>query len=176
MRRITHTYLGAAVAIPVAASQDPVLAAGCLWWGMVGGGLPDWFDLRSDLRKPLRLQHRGVSHSIVFLVVAVGLVYLLLEVLRASAFSIDGLQIEPPADATVPWLTSLALGIVSHLGSDACTHAGVRPLLPFSRVKVWLLPRFLRSRFDGYLDVLFRVGAIGSIGVGLTTYVAARLS
>lgn len=176
MRRITHTLLGAAVALPIAVSHEPVIAAGCLWWGMAGGGLPDWFDLRSDLRKPLRLQHRGISHSVVFLIVAVGLVYLLLGLMRSSGFSPAGITLAPPTEAVRPWVIATALGILSHLVSDACTHGGIRPLLPLSRAKVWLLPRFLRSRFDGYLDVLFRLGAIGFIGVGMIAYVAARIS
>jgi membrane-bound metal-dependent hydrolase YbcI (DUF457 family) len=175
MRRVTHTLLGAAVALPIAVSHEPVIAAGCLWWGMAGGGLPDWFDLRSDLRKPLRLQHRGISHSAVFLIAAVGLVYLLLELLRTSSFSLAGADFTPPDNAVTPWLLCLAFGILSHLASDACTHGGIRPLLPFSRIKIWLLPRFLRSRFDGYLDVVFRLGAVCSIGVGLMAYIAVRL-
>ncbi len=176
MRRITHTFLGAAVAIPVAMSLEPVLAAGCLWWGMVGGGLPDWFDLRSELRHPLRLRHRGVSHSLIFLIIAVGSVYLLLDLLRLSGFSPVGIDLTPPAEAVRSWVLTAALGILSHLASDACTHGGIRPLLPFSRLKVWLVPPFLRSRFDGYLDVLFRLGAIGFIGVGTIAYVATRMA
>lgn len=176
MRRITHTLLGAAVALPIAVSHEPMIATGCLWWGMAGGGLPDWFDLRSELRKPLRLRHRGVSHSLIFLIIAVGSVYLLLDLLRMSGFSPGGINLTPPAEAVRPWGLSTALGILSHLASDACTHGGIRPLLPFSRLRVWLVPPFLRSRFDGYLDVLFRLGAIGFIGVGTIAYVATRMS
>lgn len=176
MRRITHTFLGAAVALPIAVSHEPLIAAGCLWWGMAGGGLPDWFDLRSEFRKPLRLAHRGISHSLNFLIVAAGSVYLLLEVLRTAGFSPAGIDLAPPAEAIRPWVLSTALGVLSHLASDACTHAGIRPLLPFSRIKVWLVPRFLRSRFDGYLDVLLRLAAIGAIGVGTIAYVATRMS
>ncbi|HEV2066999.1 MAG TPA: metal-dependent hydrolase [Thermomicrobiales bacterium] len=176
MRRITHTLLGAAVAMPTAVSHDPIIAAACLWWGMAGGGLPDWFDLRSDLRGPLRLQHRGISHSIVFLIVVTGLVLGLFTLLRASGFALAGVHLIPPENAVVPWLVALALGIASHLASDACTHGGIRPLLPFSRARVWLLPGFLRSRFDGYLDTVFRLAAIAFIGVGSIAYVGERLS
>lgn len=176
MRRITHTLLGAAVALPIAVAHEPMIAAGCVWWGMVGGGLPDWFDLRSDLRKPLRLRHRGISHSLVFLIGAVSFVYLLLELPQASGFSLAGLDVTPPEEAITPWGLSAALGIMSHLMSDACTVGGIRPLLPFFEVRMWLVPRFLRSRYDGYLDVLFRLAAIGFIGVGTIAYVATRFS
>lgn len=176
MRRVTHTLLGAAVAMPTAVSHEPMIAAACLWWGMAGGGLPDWFDLRSDLRIPLRLQHRGISHSVVFLVVATGLVYGLFTLLRASGFAMAGVRLAPPDDAVAPWLIALGLGIASHLASDACTHGGIRPLLPFSRTRIWLLPRFLRSRFDGYLDAVFRLAAISFIGVGSIAYVGERFS
>jgi membrane-bound metal-dependent hydrolase YbcI (DUF457 family) len=80
----------------------------------------------------------------------------------------------PGDDTIVAWTAALALGFLSHLASDACTYAGIRPLLPFSRVKVWLLPGFLRSRTDGYLDTLARVAAIVAIAFGVVVY-AARL-
>ena len=164
------------MALPIAVSHEPLVAFGCLWFGMVGGGLPDWFDLRSDFRKPLRLRHRGISHSLVFLILGVGSVYVLLNVMRLSGFAPAGIDLAPPADAVRPWVLSTALGILSHLASDACTRGGIRPLLPFAQLRLWLLPRFLRSRFDGYLDVLFRLAAIGIIGAGTLAYVATRLS
>ncbi len=164
------------MALPIAVSHEPLVAVGCLWFGMVGGGLPDWFDLRSEFRKPLRLRHRGISHSLVFLIIAAGSVYVLLDVMRSAGFSPAGVDLVPPADAIRPWMLSTGLGNLSHLAGDACTHSGIRPLLPFSGVKMWLLPRFLRSRFDGYLDVLLRVGSIGMIGVATVAYVATRLS
>jgi len=176
MRRVTHTLLGAAVAVPIAVSHEPLVAAGCLWFGMVGGGLPDWFDLRSEFRKPLRLRHRGLSHSLVFMAIAVGLVYVLLAMIRSTGFSPAGVDLTPPGAAVRPWVLSMTLGNLSHLASDACTRSGIQPLLPFSRFKVWLVPRFFRSRYDGYLDVLVGASAIGIIGVGAFTYVAAQLS
>jgi len=176
MRRVTHTLLGAAVAVPIAVSHEPLVAAGCLWFGMVGGGLPDWFDLRSEFRKPLRLRHRGLSHSLVFMTIAVGLVYVLLATIRSTGFSPAGVDLTPPGVAVRPWVLSMTLGNLSHLASDACTRSGIQPLLPFSRFKVWLVPRFLRSRYDGYLDVLVGASAIGIIGVGAFAYVAAHLA
>jgi membrane-bound metal-dependent hydrolase YbcI (DUF457 family) len=176
MRRITHTLLGAAVAMPIAVSHDPLTAAGCLWWGMVGGGLPDWFDLRSDLRRPLRLRHRGVSHSLLFLALASASVFLGLNLFGTAGFAPGGVDLSPSARVVGPWVASTALGIASHLASDACTRGGIRPFLPFSDARVWLLPRLLRSRFNGYLDLLFRLVAIGWIGVLLIAYIGARLS
>ena len=54
MRGVTHTLLGAAVAFPIAVSRDPAVAAGCIWFGIAGGNLPDWLDLRSDFRTSLQ--------------------------------------------------------------------------------------------------------------------------
>lgn len=160
------------MALPIAVSHDPAIAAGCLWLGMVGGGLPDWLDLRSDFKTQLRLKHRGTSHSLFVLAGCSALLYLALVTLQRSDVSIV-----TPGDATVrAWVAALALGVGSHLGSDACTHGGIRPFLPFSRRTVWLLPRFLRSRYDGYLDTVFRMLAIVTLAFGIVVYAGRWIS
>ncbi len=166
MRSVTHTLLGAAVALPIAVSRDPALAAGCLWLGMVGGGLPDWLDLRSDFRTQLRLKHRGTSHSLVVLAGCSALLYLALVTLRLGDVAFWEWRFSPTDAAIVALTASLAAGIASHLAADACTYGGIRPYLPFSKRQCWLLPRFLRSRYDGYLDIVFRLLAITALGFG----------
>ena len=45
--------------------------------GMAGAVVPDYADLRSDLRRVLR--HRGISHSLLFARPRIGLVFLILR-------------------------------------------------------------------------------------------------
>lgn len=174
MRRVTHTLLGAAASLPVAVAVSPGLAVGCVWWGMVGGGFPDWFDLRSDLRRPLRLRHRGASHSLFAALIATGGVFWALTILMATEFSVAGVSLAPSRDAVWLWSASFALGFLSHLLGDACTTAGIRPLLPFSEVRFWVLPRPLRSPSDGFVDRVGRVLALAAIVGGVALY-AVRL-
>lgn len=170
MRGVTHTLLGAAVALPIAVSREPAVAAGCLWLGIAGGGLPDWLDLRSDLRTQFRLRHRGVSHSVIALAGCAALLYLALVVLGRSGTTLGGVDLAPGPGAILAWTAALALGFASHLAADACTFAGIQPLLPFSARRAWLLPRFLRSRYDGYLDQLFRYAAIVTLAFGMVIF------
>lgn len=154
MRRTTHLLLGAAVAMPIAASLSLPLAAGAVWWGMTGAGFPDWLDLRSDFRQSLRLRHRGVSHSVILAaLISLGFGAVLL-LLHRNPLTVGDWQIRVPESAIWPWYLCFLAGVLSHLLSDAMTYAGIRPLLPFSQVRFWMLPRFLRSRYDGYLDTL----------------------
>src|SRR5690606_19813991 len=97
--------------MPIAASLSPALGVGAVWLGMVGGGYPDWVDLRSDLSS--RLKHRGISHS-VFIGAALALgLYLILE-LAVAQFSWFSLS---PAAMQV-WTFAFAAGFLSHIVSD----------------------------------------------------------
>lgn len=172
MKRVTHGLLGAAVAMPLALATGPVAAIGCVWWGMAGAGFPDWLDLRSDLRKPLRLRHRGVSHSFlagVFLTVGV---FWLLRIAQGFDVAIGGQMWRLSDDMVWFWSASFAAGFASHILSDACTRAGIRPWLPFSQWKLWLLPKPLRSRSDGYLDRVARLLATGCVIAGVLIFTA----
>lgn len=168
MKRITHTLLGAAAATPFALALPPLGAAGCLWFGMVGGGWPDWFDLRSDARATLRLRHRGVSHSLVLACAWSLLLWIVFGVVSRSG------MINPPAAASVAWTSGFFMGICSHLLGDACTHAGIQPWLPFSRRRFWLVPKLLRTRSDGLGDRLGRFLALIVLIGGVVVYVLAR--
>lgn len=160
--------------MPIALSLEPGLALGAVWWGMAGGGFPDWVDLRSELRRPLRLRHRGVSHSVFAAILATVAVWWALTILRATEFSVMGLTLAPSRGAIRVWSASFALGFLSHLAGDACTRAGIRPLLPFSDWRVWLVPRPMRSRSDGFVDRIGRFLALAAVLGGLALY-AARL-
>jgi membrane-bound metal-dependent hydrolase YbcI (DUF457 family) len=157
--------------MPIAASLSLPLAAGAVWWGMTGAGFPDWLDLRSDFRTSMRLRHRGISHSVI-LAAGISLGFgIVLEMLNRNALAVGDWQVRVPDAAIWPWYLCFLFGIFSHLLSDAMTYGGIRPLLPFSQVKFWVLPRFLRSRYDGYLDTLLRWLAI----VVIAFFVALRM-
>ena len=155
--------------MPIAASLTPAAAVGAVWLGMVGGGYPDWVDLRSDLSS--RLKHRGASHS-VFIGAAFALgLYLVLEIAVAqfSWFSLSPHEIQV-------WSIAFAAGFLSHVVADACTHAGVRPLLPLSNTKYWVLPKPLRGKSNGAIDTIARFIAMFLVIVSLWRFAEPYLA
>ena len=166
--------LGAAAGILVAASASLPVATGAVWLGIAGGGFPDWLDLRSELRGSLRLRHRGASHGIPFAIVVTVLIGVALRALSVSGGDIPAWMAISEETARL-WTLAFGAGILTHLASDACTYAGIRPLLPISGLKVWLLPRMLRSRSDGYLNVLALLASVGAIGLVIVWKVADRV-
>lgn len=157
------------MALPIAASLSPVAAAGAVWLGMVGGGYPDWVDLRSDLSS--RLKHRGISHSVfVGAALALGL-YLVLElaVAQFSWFQLSEMQIQV-------WTLAFAAGFLSHIVSDACTYAGVRPFLPASNTRYWVLPKRMRGKSSGVIDTVARFIAMLLLIVSLWRIVQSYLA
>ena len=153
MKRATHILLGAAVAMPIAASSSPEIALGAVWWGMVGGGFPDWFDLRSDFSR--RFKHRGTSHS---LLLGGAFAFAFWWVLGLVADQFAGIRLSH--DAIDTWALAFGFGFLSHIVADACTRAGVQPFLPFSKDKVWILPPWLRGKSEGRPDTIARFVAI----------------
>ena len=95
---------------------------------------------------------------------------MLLKVLAATPFTLGDTSIALTDDAIRPWTFAFALGILSHLLSDAWTHAGIRPLLPFSDVRIWVVPKLLRGKSNGPLDFLARFVAMCAILIGLFAY------
>lgn len=170
MKRATHLMLGAAVAMPIAVPLSPGLALGAVWLGMVGGGFPDWLDLRSELRGQLRLRHRGASHGLPLAAFITAGIWFALRALNEISLEFGDLTIHVPANAIQPWTVAFALGFFSHMASDAWTHAGIRPLLPFIGHRVWLVPKFLRGRSNGPLDFLARFIAMLGILAGIVAY------
>ncbi len=173
MKGSTHTLLGAAVVLPLAITQEPLLAAGCLWLGMAGGRLPDWLDLRSDFRSQLRLRHRGASHGLLSLLICVGVTWGMLYALQQSTMTIGAVDLAPSDHVRDTLARALTLGFLSHLAADACTVSGIRPFLPFLSRRVWLLPRALRGRTGGPLDSATRWVAVTVLAFGVVI-VAAR--
>jgi membrane-bound metal-dependent hydrolase YbcI (DUF457 family) len=164
MKRTTHLTMGAAAGLLVAASSSLPVAAGALWLGAVGGGFPDWLDLRSELRGSLRLRHRGASHGLPAAAAMTAVVAIALWSLAAGRADVPGWMTIDERTAGI-WTGAFAAGLLTHLAGDACTHAGIRPLLPFSRWRAWLLPRPFRGRSDGWLNGVALVASLGAVGL-----------
>lgn len=162
------------MALPIAASLSPAWAATGIWLGIAGGGFPDWLDLRSEFGRTVRMRHRGASHGIPLNALLVGAVWLALHALAGQTWILGDWSGAMPRAMANPLTLCFLAGVASHLLSDAMTHAGIRPWLPFSHVKFGLLPRFLRSRYDGYLDSLLRWGSLLVLVIGLAWYVSGR--
>jgi membrane-bound metal-dependent hydrolase YbcI (DUF457 family) len=162
--------MGAAAAVPVAVLLPPLGAAGSLWFGMTGGGLPDYLDLRSEARRSLK--HRGVSHSFVTVALATTFVWIVLDALSREKIGL----IPVPDRYVLPWAVSFGLGMLSHLLGDACTRAGIRPWLPVLRTRIWLLPRFLRGRSDGAINRIARGASVAVLFLGCVLYAVYSLS
>ena len=155
------------MAMPIAASLSPAVAVGAVWLGMVGGGYPDWFDLRSDFSR--RLKHRGISHSVFLGALFTAVVYAVLGILDAQfhQISVDDTEIRSLALA-------FGAGFLSHILADTCTHAGVRLFLPFNSDKWWILPPFLRSKSDGVANSVVSFLAMLVIVLLLIRYVSQQ--
>ncbi len=161
--------------MPIAVSLSPGIAVGCLWLGMAGGGFPDWFDLKSDFRKPLRLRHRGASHGLPVAILATSAVYALLAIFSRVNFAPMAVSASLSSTAVLSWTLCFLIGVLSHLLSDSCTISGIRPLLPFANANFWAIPRFMRCRHDGYLDRIFLLASLATIGLYLLIYLTPRL-
>jgi hypothetical protein len=95
-----------------------------------------------------------------------GFVGLVLDALAREEY-----QLFPVPDRyVVPWAASLGFGMLSHLLGDACTRAGIQPWLPLFRTRLWLLPRFLRGRSDGSVNVFARGMALAILLTGIGFY------
>lgn len=161
MKRVTHITTGAAVVLPVALGLSPMAVAGVLFLGMAGAVMPDYADLRSDLRRVLR--HRGFSHSILFALAITGLVYLLVNALTR----IDDARFRLHAHLVTPLVVAFALGMISHLLLDAATPSGIRPFLPFARFRLRILPAGLRIPTGGARDGLVHLATSLVVMLGL---------
>ena len=157
--------MGVAAAAPLAAVMPPVGAAGCLWFGMMGGAFPDYADLRSGMKQ--HLKHRGFSHSIFMLGLAGAFVYVLLNALHREW---TGLLHIPRTDVAA-WTIAFCLGIASHLLGDACNRGGIQPLLPLWQKKMWLLPRIFRGKSVGWQNGVMRMASVILIGASLAVFI-----
>jgi membrane-bound metal-dependent hydrolase YbcI (DUF457 family) len=116
------------------------------------------------------MRHRGASHGILVVGLLAAAFWYAMRTLVGVAFDTSIGTISVPESAVVPWTLAFAAGMISHLASDAMTHAGIRPLLPLSSWRLRLLPRFLRSRYDGYLDVMLRWLSLAALGAGIALF------
>ena len=168
MRKSTHLAMGVAAAAPLAVFMPPVGAAGCLWFGLIGGAFPDYADLRSGMKRYLK--HRGFSHSLAMLAIAGAFVYVLLNALHNEW---TGLLHVPRTDV-VAWTAAFCLGFASHMLGDACTRGGIRPFLPFWQKKMWIVPRLFRGKSVGWQNHFATAAAVIVIGVCLGGWVALQ--
>ena len=166
MRGVTHEVVGAGLALAGARALELGVPAtiGIVVCAVAGARLPDvdvprarlhrrtWPERRFRLvrtvgalaRVPLRfgawLRHRGVTHSLVACVTVSALAGLAGSLASASVALVVA--------------AGVAIGYGSHVAADACTPGGVRLWAPFSRRRVWLLPRGARIRTGGLGEVL----------------------
>lgn len=166
--------LGAATGLLVSADASAPVAVGAVWMGLAGGGFPDWIDLRSELRGSLRLRHRGASHGVLFAFLATGVFLLALRALSQGIAELPDWAVID-SSTVVLWTAAFGGAMLSHLLADACTHAGIRPFLPISNHRLWLLPKLLRSRSDGYLDTFAMMTGVAVIGLIIVRWVALHL-
>jgi membrane-bound metal-dependent hydrolase YbcI (DUF457 family) len=165
MQRTTHLTAGALCALPFALDLPWQAAGGVVLMGLAGSVIPDYFDLRSDARAVLR--HRGVSHSLAAALLATVTAYLIVRSL--SRVDDPAVSFEPAL--VEPLTLAFGLGVLSHLALDACTPHGIRPFLPLSGWRSWLLPRSLRIATGSRADDL--LGALGTLAI--IALVAGRL-
>ncbi len=168
MKRVTHITTGAAVALPVALTLSPWAAVGAVFLGMAGAVIPDYADLRSDIRRILR--HRGVSHSVFFAAAAIALTWVILNALS----QIDDPRFQLHESLVEPLLLAFTLGVASHLVLDAATPSGIRPLLPLSQFRLRILPPGLRIPTGGTVDGMLHTATTLVVTVGLLYLVYER--
>lgn len=132
MKRDSHTVYGATAGYLVAGVPGALL-------GALVASLPDVIE------KPLRLQHRKSSHSLLAVVLFGGVV-----LWSANALAVDQ-----------RYALALVASYVSHILVDAMTISGVFWLSPFQlRSRLHLLPRGFRVRTSSRLDSLL-AGVVG---------------
>jgi membrane-bound metal-dependent hydrolase YbcI (DUF457 family) len=156
--------MGAAAAAPLAALMPPVGAVGCLWMGVTGGAFPDYVDLRSGMKR--HMKHRGFSHSYLMLIASTAFVFVVLRALNLEATGL----LHIPTGYVRAWTASFGFGIASHLLGDACTRAGIRPALPFSQRKMWVLPRLFRGKSVGWQNGLAQIASVIVLGISLAGF------
>jgi membrane-bound metal-dependent hydrolase YbcI (DUF457 family) len=169
LKRATHITTGAAIALPVAVGLSPAAAAGAIFMGMAGAVVPDYADLRSDIRRVLR--HRGVSHSMLFAAAAI----LLVSVMLTALTRVTDPQFRLPPDLVDPLLLAFGLGLGSHLMLDAATPSGIRPFLPLWGFRLHILPPGMRVTTGSHMDGLIHTVTSVLVMIGVLYLVYERL-
>lgn len=101
-------------------------------------------------------------------------VWFIFRVLHETPLVVGAVDLQLPASAIEPWTLTFALGVLSHLLSDAWTHAGIRPLLPFSAWRFWMVPKLLRGKSNGPIDFLARFIAMLGILAGVVAFAVTQ--
>lgn len=155
MKGISHLMLGLAVGVAVAAiaPADTVLRAATIAAGGFGGLLPDIDHPKAMISKyaigiggAVRLvaNHRGPTHTIIFVAALIGLLYLI---------------------GAPQWVIAAGAGaMVSHLLADMLTVAGVPLLMPITRRSFRLAPYMVLKATSWLLESVAIVGSVGLIG------------
>jgi inner membrane protein len=108
--------------------------------GAAAGTLPDidvLFTLHGDLFAELVL-HRGITHSLAFVVVAgplLGYLAYRIERWRSDVTGTRPPGHQPPGSRLPPWLLVTTLALLSHPLLDAVTSYGTQLLQPFSNAR-----------------------------------------
>ena len=79
-----------------------------------------------------------------------------------------------PRDYVRAWTAAFAFGFMSHLLGDACTRGGIQPGLPFTRRRVWVLPRLFRGKSVGWQNGLAQIAAVIVLGISLAAYLTLQ--
>ena len=143
MTRITHIIAGLTVTaayIGSSANHSYLNIAPLLLTGMVGGVLPDIDLVLGDSRKKNTIwKHRGIAHTLLFLVICIfGIIYFKEKFIHYNI----SLKSE---------ITVFALAFLSHLFLDSFNMIGVPFLYPITK--------------KGFCLHLFRVGTIQEYGL-----------
>lgn len=143
MTRITHIIAGLTVTaayIGSSANHSYLNIAPLLLTGMVGGVLPDIDLILGDSRKKNTIwKHRGIAHTLLFLVICIfGIIYFKEKFIHYNI----SLKSE---------ITVFALAFLSHLFLDSFNMIGVPFLYPITK--------------KGFCLHLFRVGTIQEYGL-----------
>jgi membrane-bound metal-dependent hydrolase YbcI (DUF457 family) len=136
--------------------------------GVTGGALPDYADLRSGMKR--HLKHRGFSHGYLMLAASTAFVFVVLGALNRE---VTGLLFVPEPYVRA-WSAAFAFGFASHLVGDACTRGGIQPALPFSRRRIWLLPRVFRGKSVGWQNGIAQVAAVIVLGISLAGFITLQ--
>jgi len=131
MTGTTHGLIGVCGAFGLSRATRAPLEESAVMVGvaLAASGLP-------DVDSKLPLAHRGPTH---YLLTAA----LLTVLVAVGAWRFAG----PEFDGSI--VAGFACGYLLHILADMSTVTGVRALSPFTRRRLWLLPRRLRFRYDG---------------------------
>ena len=128
MESVTHVAFGAALGEAVLGRK---LGNRAMFWGAVAGSLPDLDVLFKPFEDDIGFltYHRGITHSVLFVLVASPILGRLLARWLRQRF---------PEVTLLHCVGLFFVGLMSHVLLDACTTYGTQLWLPFSNCRVAL--------------------------------------